>query len=72
MKIFRLSLFNLKKNKREAAAIVFFTLITSFLLSVFFVSITEINKAFDKCFEETGCADVILLFDESKYRSILR
>ena len=72
MKIFRLSLFNLKKNKREATAIVFLTLITSFLLSVFFVSITEINKAFDKCFEETGSADVMLLFDESKYRDIYR
>lgn len=72
MKIFRLSLFNLKKNKREAAAIIFLTLITSFLMSVFFVSITEINKAFDKCFEETGCADVMLLYDESKYRDIYR
>lgn len=72
MKIFRLSLFNLKKNKREAAAIVFLTLITSFLLSVFFVSITEIDKAFDKCFEETGCADVMMLYDESKYRDIYR
>ena len=72
MKIFRLSLFNLKKSKREAAAIVFLTLITSFLLSVFFVSITEIDKAFDKCFEETGCADVMMLYDESKYRDIYR
>jgi len=72
MKIFRLSLFNLKKNKREAAAIVFLTLITSFLLSVFFVSITEIDKAFDKCFEETGCADIMMLYDESKYRDIYR
>ena len=72
MKIFRLSLFNLKKNKREAAAIVFLTLITSFLLSVFFVSITEIDKAFDKCFEETGCADIMMLCDESKYRDIYR
>ncbi len=72
MKIFRLSLFNLKKNKREAAAIIFLTLITSFLMSVFFVSVTEINKAFDKCFKETGCADAMLLFDESKYRDIYR
>ena len=72
MKIFRLSLFNLKKSRREAAAIVFLTLITSFLLSVFFVSITEIDKAFDKCFEETGCADVMMLYDESKYRDIYR
>jgi len=72
MKIFRLSLFNLKKNKREAAAIVFLTLITSFLLSVFFVSVAEISKAFDKCFEESGSADVMILFNEARYRDLYR
>ena len=72
MKIFRLSLFNLKRNKREAAAIVFLTLVTAFLLSVFAVSITEINSAFDKCFEETGSKDVMLLFEGDKYRDIYR
>ena len=72
MKIFRLSLFNLKRNKREAAAIVFLTFVTAFLMATFAVSITEINSAFDRSFEETGCADVMLLFDESKYRDVYR
>lgn len=72
MKIFRLSLFNLKKNKREAAAIVFLTLVTAFLMATFAVSITQISSAFDRCFEETGSADFILLFRAGKYRDIYR
>lgn len=72
MKIFRLSLFNLKRNKREAAAIVFLTLVTAFLMATFAVSITQIDSAFDRCFEETGSADVVLAFEADKYRDIYR
>lgn len=72
MKICRLSLFNLKKNKREAAAIVFLTLVTAFLMATFAVSITQISSAFDRCFEETGSADFILLFEDDKCRDIYR
>lgn len=72
MKIFRLSLFNLKRNKREAAAIVFLTLVTAFLMATFAVSITQISSAFDRCFVETGSADFILLFEDDKYRDIYR
>lgn len=72
MKIFRLSLFNLKRNKREAAAIVFLTFVTAFLMATFAVSITQISSAFDRCFEETGSADFILLFEDDKYRDIYR
>ena len=72
MKIFRLSLFNLKRNKREAAAIVFLTLVTTFLMATFAVSITQIDSAFDRSFEETGCADFVLLFQADKYRDIYR
>lgn len=72
MKIFRLSLFNLKRNKRETATIVFLTLVTSFLMAVFAVSITQINSAFDRCFEEAGSADFTLLFQADKYRDIYR
>ena len=72
MKIFRLSLFNLKKNRREAAAIVFLTFVTAFLMATFAVSVTQISSAFDRCFEETGSADFILLFEDDKYRDIYR
>ena len=72
MRIFRLSLFNLKRNKREAAAIVFLTFIAAFLMATFAVSITQISSAFDRCFEETGSVDFILLFEDDKYRDIYR
>lgn len=65
-------MFNLKRNKREAAAIVFLTLVTAFLMATFAVSITQISSAFDRCFEETGSADLILLFQVDKYRDIYR
>lgn len=65
-------MFNLKRNKREAAAIVFLTLVTAFLMATFAVSITQIDSAFDRCFEETGSADFILLFQADKYRDIYR
>lgn len=72
MKIFRLSLFNLKRNKREAAGIVFLTFVTSFLMATFAVSITQIDSAFDRAFEETGSADYMIAFQADKYRDIYR
>ena len=48
MKILRLSFFNLRKNKREAAAIVFLTMVTVFMLSIFFANGSKIKKAFDE------------------------
>lgn len=68
MKIFRLSLFNLKKNKREAAAIMFLTLVSAFLLGTFLSSVTNIPKVFDQCFAETGCADTLLRIRAKGYR----
>lgn len=72
MKICRLSLFNLKRNKREAVVIVFLTFVTAFLMATFAVSITQIGSAFDRSFEETGSSDFILLFDDDKYRDVYR
>ena len=69
MKIFRLSLFNLKKNKREAAAIMFLTLVSAFLLGTFLSSVTNIPKVFDQCFAETGCADTLLRIRAKGYRT---
>ncbi|MCR5165843.1 MAG: ABC transporter permease [Oscillospiraceae bacterium] len=70
MKIFRLSLFNLKKNKREAAAILFLTLISAFLLGTFLSSIKNIPKVFEKCFSETGSRDFMIMVEADKYRDI--
>lgn len=70
MKIFRLSLFNLKKNKREAAAILFLTLVSAFLLGTFLSSVTNIPKVFGKCFAETGCRDYMIMVEADKYRDV--
>lgn len=72
MKIFRLSLFNLKRNRREAAAILFLTLISSFLLGTFFSSVTNIPRVFDRSFGETGCRECLLMIDKAKYRDAYR
>ena len=45
MKIFRLSLFNLRKNKKEALAIIFLTFVTVFLLGTVAANIAKINTA---------------------------
>lgn len=68
MKILRLSLFNLRKNKREAAAIVFLTMVTVFLLGTAFISITKLGDIFDKAYDETGCMDYIIHFRKDSYR----
>ena len=72
MKIFRLSFFNLRKNRREAVAIVFLTFITSFLLGTFFTSIAKIDKAFDSSFESTGSVNTAVIFLDGSYRDVYR
>ena len=47
MKIFRLSLFNLRKNRREAFAIVPLTLITVFLLGTVAANIAKAGTVFE-------------------------
>ena len=70
MKIFRLSIFNLKKNKKEAAAIVFLTMITVFLLSVALSNILGLSNTFDECFQATGCYEYMARFSADHYRSM--
>ena len=69
MKILRLSLFNLRKNKREAAAIVFLTMVTVFMLSIFFANGSKIKKAFDESFAESGSVNRIVIIKKSVYHS---
>ncbi|MCR5331813.1 MAG: ABC transporter permease [Lachnospiraceae bacterium] len=72
MKILRLSLFNLRKNKREAAAIVFLTMVTVFMLSVFLANGSKIKKAFDESFAASGSVNRIVLFKKSVYHDEFR
>lgn len=68
MKIFRLSLFNLRKNKKEALAIVFLSFITVLLLGLVVSNISKADKVFDDSFEATGSVNNFILFRDNKYR----
>ena len=72
MKILRLSLFNLKKNKREAAAIAFLTMVTVFMLSIFFANGSKLKKAFDESFAASGSINQIVIFRDSYYHDEFR
>ncbi len=68
MKILRLSLFKLKKNKKEAVAIAFLTMITTLMLAVFMANISKANKAYDDSFAQAGAKDTIVFINKDKYR----
>ena len=68
MKILRLSLFNLKKNKREALSVMFLTAITMFLIGIAVCNITKVNTVFDETFAATESVENMVMFPEEKYR----
>ena len=71
-KILRLSLFNLKKNKREVSGIVFMTMVTVLMLSVVLINRKKIDTAFDESFERSGSVEQCVLFKADKYRNAFR
>lgn len=72
MKIFRLSLFNIKKNKKEAVAIILLTLVSTMMLGLFFANTSRISSAFDTSFEESGSKNTIVYLEEKEYRDAYR
>ena len=68
MKILRLSLFNLKKNKKEAISVMFLTAITMLLMGIAVCNITKVNTVFDEMFEATGSVENMILFPEYSLR----
>ncbi len=68
MNIFRLSLFKLKSRKKEAVAIVFLSMVTTLMLSVFAANISKANKAFDDSFAQSGSKDTCIMISDEKYR----
>ncbi|MBO6299703.1 MAG: hypothetical protein J6N53_12760, partial [Lachnospiraceae bacterium] len=67
-KILRLSLFNLKKNRKEAAAIAFLTLISTMMLGIFAINLSKVSNAFDESFAQSGSVDTFISFSENDYR----
>lgn len=72
MKIWRLSLFNLKKNKREAIGIAFLTLVTTMMLSIVVSNQRKIDTAFDESFQASGSVNTCIRFHEQKYHDAFR
>ena len=68
MKLLRLSLFNLKKNIREACAVVFLTLITVFMLAVCVANTSKVKKVFEESFKRSGSVNRIVIFRKDVYR----
>lgn len=69
MKILRLSLFNLKKNKKEAIVVAFLTLITTMLLAMVVINSSKISKTFDDSLREIGAENGILVIKKDVYRN---
>ncbi|MBO6192710.1 MAG: hypothetical protein J6O00_00845 [Clostridiales bacterium] len=67
-KILRLSLFNLRKNKKEAAAIVFLTLVSTMMLGIFAINLSKVSNAFDESFAQSGSVDTFIGFSDNDYR----
>ena len=70
--VIRLSLFRLKKNRKEAIAIAFLTMVTSMMLTVFAVNSTKMDKAFDDSFEASGSYNTVVMIDKERYRDEYR
>ena len=71
-KIYRLSLFNLKKNKKEAIAIAFLTLVSTLMFGIFAINVSKISNAFDESFRESGSVDTFITISKSDYREDYR
>ena len=72
MKILRLSFFNLKKNKHEAFAIIFLTMVTSLMFSIFAANYSKVDKVFDESFQATGSVHYLVAFEQERYRDEYR
>ena len=67
-KILRLSLFNLKKNRKEAIAIAFLTMVSTLMLGLFAINLSKMNNTFDESFVQSGSVNTLLIMPEEDYR----
>ena len=68
MKIFRLSMFNIKKSKREALAVAFLAFISALFLGIVVTNAGRINTVFHESFARSGSYNTFVLFPADKYR----
>jgi ABC-type antimicrobial peptide transport system permease subunit len=72
MKILRLSIFNLKKNKKEAFVIAFLTMITTLALCIFIANNSKSDKIFEESFKASGSVENLVIIEKEHYRSAYR
>ena len=72
MKILRLSIFNLKKNKKEAFVIAFLTMITTLALCIFIANNSKSDKVFEESFKASGSVENLVIIEKEHYRSAYR
>ena len=72
MKILRLSLFNIKKNKKEVLGILFMTMITTLMLSIVVINRGKIDSSFEDSFAASGSKNYCVAFKTDKYREAFR
>ena len=68
-KIFRLSLFNIKKNKKEAIAVAFLSFVSTLLFGIFAINVSKIGSAFDESFKQSGSVDTLITIATDDYRT---
>ena len=66
-KILRLSIFNLRKNKKEAVAIAFLTLVSTMMLGIFAINVSKVSNAFDESFAQSGSVDTYIMIPKNDY-----
>ena len=69
MKILRLSLFNIKKHKKESFVIIFLIMISMALLGIGIINIEKADRMFDEMFEKTGSYDYLIMFPGNSYKN---
>ena len=69
MKIFRLSLFNIKKHKKDSIILIFLIMISVLFMNVAMINNKKAGIIMDKAFEDTGCKDAVYLFYEDQFRT---
>lgn len=72
MKILRLSIFNIKKSKKEALAVAFLAMISALFLGLVVTNVRRMNVAFSDSFERSKSYNSVVFFPSQKYREDCR
>lgn len=69
MKILRLSIFNIKKHKKESAILIFLIAVSVLFMNIAIINNKKASIIMDKAFEDSGSKDAVYLFYEDQYRT---